>query len=132
MNPKLWGILSLVFVGLIAIGMDTDERNGFDPESLSPPAAGPIAISTQPKYNCEGVIYSISEDGVKYVRQSGGGVLLAAQVNNKVGFYRLGKFGSIMHANHTEMDAEVSERLEYALNNCNARHLPSGVYFALR
>ena len=126
MNPKYWWSLSIVFVGLIALAMDSTEIDKFDPESLPPPAAGTTAITTKPQYTCEGVIYSISEDGIKYVRESGGGILLAAELDNKIGFYKLGKYGSVRHVEHAEIDSEASKKLEHALNNCNARHLPSG------
>ena len=129
MNPKNWWALSLCFVSLIAIAMDSTERDRFDPESLPPPAAGAAALTTKAQYNCEGVIHSISEDGIRYVRESGGGILLAAELDNKIGFYKLGKYGIVNRVDHAEVDSEASKKIEHALNNCTARHLPSGVYF---
>jgi hypothetical protein len=132
MNPKYWWPLSIVFMGLIAIAMDAVESDKFDPESLPPPAAGTTLITTKPQYTCEGVIYSISEDGIKYVRESGGVILLAAGLDNRTGFYRFGNYGDVRPVDHAEMDAETSNMLEHALNYCNARYLPSGVHFAYR
>ena len=129
MNPKYWWPLSIIFFGYIGIALDALEKNNFDPESLPPPAAGTTTITTKPQYSCEGFTYSISEDGTRYVRESGGVLLLATGLDNKTGFYQLGKYGDVRHVNTGERDSETSGKLEYALNNCNARYLPSGVYF---
>jgi hypothetical protein len=130
MNPKYWWPLSIVFFGLIATFLDAGTTDKFDPESLPPPAAGTTAITSKPQYTCEGFIYSISEDGIKYVRESGGVILLAAGLDNKKGFYQLGKYGDVRHVDHDDWDSETSNKLEHALNNCDARYLPSGVYFS--
>jgi hypothetical protein len=130
MNPKYWWPLSIVFFGFIGIALDARETDNFDPESLPPPAAGTTAITTKPQYTCEGFIYSISEDGIKYVRESGGVILLTAGLANNTGFYQLGKYGDVRHVDHVERDSETSNKLKHALNNCNARFLPSGVYFS--
>jgi hypothetical protein len=131
MNPKIWGSLSVVFVGLIAVGMEFIERDEFDPESLPPPAAGTTA-TTQTRHTCDGIIYSISEDNIKYVRESGGGTVLAAELDNKISFYQFGRYGSLQPVDHAEQDSETSKKLEYALTNCNEIHIPSGVNFAYR
>lgn len=112
--------------------MEFMERDKFDPESLPPPAAGTTTVTTLTKNTCEGVIYSISEDGIKYVRESGGGTLLAAELDNKIGFYHLDRFGGLENVDEAEIDTETPKILEYALINCDARYNPSGVIFALR
>lgn len=132
MSPSHWWTLSIVFVGLIAVAMESLERDEFDPASLPPPAAGIAPKITQPLHTCEGVIYSVSSDGIKYVRESGGGVLLAAELDNKVGFYQLGQYSSLKYLDRADMNSEASEKLEYALTNCKAEYLPSGVNFAYR
>lgn len=132
MSPAHWWPISIVFVGLIAVVMEVFEKDEFDPASLPPPAAG-IAPTTHLSHNtCDGVIYSISKDGIKYVRESGGGVLLAAELDSKVGYYQLGEYSSLKYLDRTETDSEASEKLEYALNNCNAKYIPSGLNFAYR
>jgi hypothetical protein len=132
MNRGNWWILSIVLVGLIALAMEALERDEFDPESLPPPAAGASAAITRNHLTCEDVMYSISKDGIKYVRESGGIILLTDMLDNKAGFYQLGEYGSLKHVNRTEMDSEASEKLEYALANCDAEYLPSGLNFAYR
>ena len=132
MSPAHWWLLSVVFVGLFAVGLEAIEKDEFDPESLPPTAAGVAPGITQPHHSCEGVIYSISTDGIRYVRESGGGVLLAAELDNKIGFFELGQYSSLKHLDRTEVDSEASRKLEYALANCNAKYVPSGVNFAYR
>lgn len=132
MNQGNWWLLSIVFVALIAMAMEFLERDEFDPESLPPPAAGASDTITRPQITCEDFIYSISKDGIKYVRESGGVILLADELDNKTGFYQLGEYGSLKQVDRTEMDSEASEKLEYALTNCNADYLPSGLNFAYR
>jgi len=132
MNPRYWGTLSIFFVGLIAFAIEFIEGGEFDPESLPPPAAGTTAITTQTRHTCDGIIYSISQDGIKYVHESGGGTVLAAEQDNKISFYQFGRYGSLKSVDHAEKDPETSIKLEYALANCNERHLPSGVNFAYR
>ena len=106
------------------------ERDKFDPESLPPPAAGTTTVTTRTQNTCEDVIYSISQDGIKYVRESGGGTLLAAELDNKIGFYHLGRLGELENVNKAEIDTGTLKMLEYALTNCDARYNPSGVIFA--
>lgn len=132
MSPRHWWPLSIVLVALIAIAMEVFERDEIDPGSLPPPAAGVAATISRPRHNCEDVLYSISEDGIRYVRELGGIMLLAAELDNKVGFYQLGEFGSLKSVDRAEMDSEASEKLEYALTNCDSEYLPSGVNFAYR
>jgi hypothetical protein len=81
---------------------------------------------------CDGITYSISQDGIKYVRESGGGALLAASVGNKIGYYQLGRFWELEQVNRAEIDDETLHMLDYALTSCDARYNPSGVYFALK
>ena len=132
MNPKYWWLISFVSVGVIAVLMEFMEPDKFDPESLPPPAAGTTSVTTRTQNTCQGVIYSISQDDIKYVHESGGGTLLAAELDNKIGFYQLGKFGLLENVDETEIDTETINKLEYALTNCNARYNPSGLFFASR
>ena len=132
MSPAHWWPVSIVIVGLIAVGMEALDEDEFDPASLPPPAAGIAPVITTPRHTCEGVIYSVSKDGIKYVRESGGGVLLAAELDNKIGFFELGEYSSLRYLDRKEMDPETTKRLEYALTSCSAEYLPSGVNFSYR
>ena len=82
MNPKYWWPLSIIFVVVISILVEFMERDKFDPESLPTPAAGTTTVTISTQNICDDVIYSISQDGIKYVRESGGGILLAAELDN--------------------------------------------------
>ncbi len=131
MNPKYWWPLSIVFVVAISILVEFMESDRFDPESLPTPAAGTATVTTRTQNICDDVIYSISQDGIKYVRESGGGILLAAELGNRIGFYHLGSFGELENVDKAELDTAAPHLLEYALTNCDARYNPSGVIFAL-
>lgn len=122
----------MFFVVVISIFMEFSVRDKFDPESLPPPAAGTTKVTTRAQNTCEGVIYSISQDGIKYVRESGGGTLLAAELDNKIGFYHLGRLDELENVDAAEIDTETLKMLEYALTNCDERYNPSGVIFSLR
>jgi hypothetical protein len=132
MNPKYWWPLSFVSVGVIAALIEFTDTDKFDPESLPPPAAGATIVTNHTKNTCEGIIYSISQDGIKYVHESGGGTLLAAEFDNNINFYQLEKFGLLENVDEAEIDPETLKKLEYTLTNCNARYNPSGVFFALK
>ena len=128
MNPKYWWPLGFVSVGLIAMSMEFMDTDKFDPKSLPPPSAGTAIVTTYAQNTCEGVIYSISQDGIKYVRESGGGTLLAAKLDNTIKFYRLGRLGEVQNVDEAELDTKTLKMLEYALNNCDVRYNPSGVF----
>lgn len=132
MEPKYWWTLSIVFVILSALTMDVVSKVKFDPESLPTPAAGTTAKTTQSQYTCDDFIFSVSEDGIKYVHESGGGIHLATESDHEILYFLLGEYGSLKNVDHTEIDSEMSEKLEFALKNCNAKYLPSGVNFAYR
>jgi len=132
MNPKYWWLFSFVSVGAIAVLMEFMGPDKFDPESLPPPAAGTTIVTMRTQNTCEGVIYSTSQDGIKYVHESGGATLLAAEFDNKIGFYQLEKFGLLENIDEAEVNPDTLNKLEYALTSCNARYNPSGIFFALR
>jgi hypothetical protein len=132
MNPKYWWLFSFVSMGVIAVLMDFMSHDKFDPDSLPPPAAGTTVVTTRTQNTCEGVIYSISQDGIRYVHESGGGTLLAAEFDNKISFFQLEKFGLPENIDEVAINPETLKKLEYALTNCKARYNPSGVFFALK
>ena len=131
MIPKYWWFLSIIFGVVISILIEFMERDKFDPEYLPPPAAGITTITTRTQNTCEGVMYSISQDGIKYVRESGGGALLAAELDKHFAFYHLGRFGFLENVDEAEINPDTLKMLEYALTNCDRRYNPSGVIFEL-
>lgn len=131
MNPQYWWPLGFVSVSVIAVCMEFMDTDKFDPETLPPPAAGTTLVTTLAENTCEDVIYSISQDGIKYVHESGGGTLLAAKLDTRIGFYRLGRLGGVEDVDEAEIDTSTSKMLEYTLTHCDARYIPSGVFFAL-
>ena len=132
MNPKYWWSFGVVFVGVIALIMEMFESDEFDPGSLPPPAAGAPAEVRTSRPSCEGVVYGVSEDGIRFVRESGGSPLIAAVIDNDLAFYELGRYGYLETIDSTTLDTGITRRLEHALLKCNARYLPSGVNFAYR
>jgi hypothetical protein len=132
MNQKPWWLVSIAFMIFLALTLDVISKDEFDPQSLPSPAAGSTAETTRPQYSCDNFIYSISEDGVKYVRESGGGIQLAAKLDNEIDYFQFGRHGSLSNVDRAEVDSVLSKKLEFALNNCNVKHLPSGVNFAYR
>ena len=77
------------------------------------------------------MVYSISEDGVRYVRENGGGTVFAARLNQQVGFYQLNPYGYMMPVEHAALDGETAGRLSNALLQCLGPWLPSGTWFHL-
>lgn len=132
MDPKYWGPFSIVFVGVIALVMEFIDKEAFDPGSLPPPAAGNTVETRASRRSCEDVTYGVSQDGVRFVRESGGGTLIAAVIDSDLGFYQLGRHGDLQNLDSSTVDAGASEKMTYALLNCDARYLPSGVTFAYR
>ena len=130
-SPNWWPPV-IVFMLLLVIALDALEKDEFDPASLPPPAAGIALDRIKPQKSCDGIVYSISKDGIRYVREAGGGVLLAAEIDNTVGFYQLGEYSSLEYLDRSMMEPSVPARLEYALTHCNAEYLPSGLNFAYR
>lgn len=129
MDPKFWGGVGIVALGLIALILDRLDIGEFKPESLPPPAAGITAINSDLNFSCTDAIYGLSRDGVRYVRESGGGAVIAARVNNKLGFYELGQYGGLEKMSVSGMDAETRAKLKFVLLNCDQVYLPSGIEF---
>lgn len=132
MDPKYWWSFGVIVVDIIALLMEFFDKKEFDPGFLPPPAAGSPAKAGENRLSCEGVIYGVSQDGVRFVRESGGGTLIAAVIDDDLGFYQLGRHGNLQNLDNTRLNADASEKMEYALLNCDARYLPSGINFAYR
>jgi hypothetical protein len=127
-----WALLCLFFTAgaLIAIRY---YPQGFDPNALPPTAAG---ITQEPSnaesdFPCRNMVYSVSEDGVRYVREDGGSTVFAARLNRRVGFYQVNPYGYMLPVDQGALDAGTVGRLSRALLQCAGPWLPSGAWFNL-
>jgi hypothetical protein len=125
-----WALLCVLFIGgaLLAIHQYPD---GFDPNTLPPTSAGIPLQQSNDEFPCRSMVYSISQDGVHYVRETGGGTVFAARMNQRVGFYQLNTYGYMMPVGEETLDTETAGRLSKALLQCQGRWLPSGAWFIL-
>ena len=125
-----WALLCVLFIAgvMLALGQHADN---FDPNTLPPTSAGIPLQQAEAEFPCHNMIYSISEDGVRYVRENGGGTVFAARLNRQVGFYQLNPYGYMMPVNQAALDSETTGRLSKTLLQCVGPWLPSGTWFNL-
>ena len=125
-----WALLCVLFIGgaLLAIQQYPD---GFDPNTLPPTSAGISLQQSEAEFPCRSMVYSISQDGVHYVRETGGGTVFAARMNQRVSFYQLNAYGYMMPVGEETLDTETAGRLSKALLQCQGLWLPSGAWFIL-
>jgi hypothetical protein len=125
-----WALLCVLFIGgaMLAIEQYPD---GFDQNTLTPASASISLEQTEAEFPCRNMVYSISRDGVHYVRETGGGTVFAARMNQRVGFYQLNAYGYMMPVEQTTLDTETTGRLSKALLQCLGPWLPSGAWFTL-
>lgn len=94
-------------------------------QNVPPPAAGQKA---EDRLSCKDIIYLTSQDGIKYVRESGGGMYNAAIVNNTLGIYEL-DYGHLTRVDDSRLDQQSIRKLEHALTNCHGPFVNSGARF---
>jgi hypothetical protein len=125
-----WALLCVFFIGgaLLAIQQYSD---GSDPNTLPPTSAGIPMQQSEGEFPCRSMVYSISQDGVHYVRETGGGTVFAATLNQRVGFYQLDTYGFMIPVARQTLDIETTGRLSNALLQCLGPWLPSGAWFTL-
>jgi hypothetical protein len=125
-----WALLCILFFGgaLLATVQYPDE---FDPNTLPPTSAGIPLQQSEAEFPCRSMVYSISQDGVHYTREAGGGTVFAARMNQRVGFYQLNAYGYMMPVAQETLAAETAGRLSKALLQCLGPWLPSGTWFTL-
>jgi hypothetical protein len=125
-----WALLCILFIAsaMLAIRQYSD---GFDPNTLPPSSAGIPLQQSEAEFPCKSMVYSVSQDGVHYVREIGGGTIFAARLNQRVGFYRLDTYGYMMPVNQETLDIQTAGRLSKALLQCPGPWLPSGTWFIL-
>ena len=106
---------------------DEQLASEFDPALFPSPAAG---IPGKPEYalNCEGIIFSTTKDGIKYVRQASGGIFIGAEYQKKFGFYRM-EYGLLAPVDDADVDRIIRAKLKYALYNCEGPFIRSGTDF---
>ena len=118
-------------VGFYAIFGFGDE----DPLALPSRAKAPAAAARYPAQqangplSCDGIVYRTSENGIRYVREAGGGIYHAAIIHDRLGVYKI-SYGHMEKVAPDVLDATTLNRLSYALHNCKGPFLPSGTHFA--
>ena len=80
--------------------------------------------------DCDGIIYRVAENGVRYVREAGGGRYYGAEVDHTFGIYTL-EYGYLVKIEDSSLDTETYRKLKYALYNCNGVFTQSGIHIAL-
>jgi hypothetical protein len=125
-----WALLCVLFIGGVMLSIQR-YHNGFNPNTLPPTSAGIPLQQSSAAPPCMSMVYSISQDGVHYVRETGGGTVFAARLNQQVGFYQLNSYGYMMPVDRTTLDTETAGRLHKALLQCLGPWLPSGTWFTL-
>lgn len=128
-------VLTLSSAVIVAIGDELGDEekeetrsaraDEFNPDRLPAPSAGNLADVGE--MGCKGFIYQASQNGIRYVRESGGSTYYAAEIGNDFGVYKLA-FGHLERVSTSEVDAISIKRLKYALHNCNGPFVPSGTY----
>lgn len=98
--------------------MEASQADGVDSNALPTPAASLLS--------CEGIVYRESVNGVRYVREAGGGIYIVADTNDRVTVYRLEQ-GYATDIEGITLDEETTRKLEYALHNCRGPFIPSGM-----
>jgi hypothetical protein len=125
-----WTLLCVLFIAGVMLAM-RQYHGEFDPNVLPSPSAGLPLRESETAFPCKSMVYSISEDGVHYVRETGGGTVFAAHMNQQVGFYQLNPYGYMTPVDQATLDADTAGRLRHALLQCLGHWLPSGTWFTL-
>jgi len=126
---KLISVLVVVIVLLFTTIIDRAGDDVIDPNDLPPPAAGMARQEKEDINTCEGVIFGVSQDGLKFVREAGGGNIYAALVDEVVTFYVIGRYDHMTKVDYSELFPGIATYLQNSLLNCVAHYLPSGISF---
>jgi hypothetical protein len=98
--------------------MEASQADGVDSNVMPAP---PVTL-----LSCEGIVYRKSVNGIRYVREAGGGIYIAADINDRVTVYKLEQ-GYATDIVDITLDKETTRKLEYALHNCRGPFIPSGM-----
>jgi len=126
---KYLSVLVVVIFLLFSTIIDRSGNDVINPNNLPPPAAGMARLEKEDINICEGVIFGVSKDGIKYVREAGGGNIYAALVSEVVTFYEIGRYNHMTKVNYSKLYTGIATHLQNALLNCDAHYLPSGISF---
>lgn len=96
-----------------------------DPNVLPAPAAGMAGKGGSIAFDCKDMVYQITDDGVRYVRELGG-VYNAAIIDGQFGLYEL-DYGHLQPVDNSVLDPDSIHRLRYALETCKEYYVRSGV-----
>ncbi|MCK5479805.1 MAG: hypothetical protein KAJ06_01615 [Gammaproteobacteria bacterium] len=130
-------ITVIILIGLITFGIATELKKGrqmaglsgpddFNPNSLPTPGAGILKQEAGRPLDCEGVIFRASDNGIRYVRESGAGYYYAAEVNNIFGIYIL-NYGYLLKVENPGLDIPTYKKLKHALYHCDGLYTQSGL-----
>ncbi len=130
-------IAVIALIGMITYGIATELEKGrqmaglsdsyaFNPDSLPAPGAGILKQEAGRSLDCDGVIFRASDNGIRYVRESGAGRYYAAEVNNKFGIYIL-NYGYLLKVENPGLDIPTYRKLKNALYNCDGLYTQSGL-----
>jgi len=132
-------MLSLGSAVIVAIGeeLDGDDKEEtkvagagqLNPNTLPAPSAG--NLTNEGEVSCKGFIFQASQNGIRYVRESGANIYYAAEVEKRFGVYKLA-FGHLERVDTSEVDAISIKKLKYALHNCSGPFVPSGTYVTMQ
>jgi hypothetical protein len=127
-----WALLCGLIIGGVMLAI-RQYPDGFDLSTLPPTSAGIPQQQSESvaEFPCKRMVYSISRDGMHYVRETSGETVFAAKLNQWVGFYQLDSYGFMMPVARETLDIETAGRLSNALLQCLVPWLPSGAWFTL-
>jgi len=121
------GVLFSDLYSTLTGSADQQLAGEFDQNRYPSPAAG---ITSRPKnaLNCDDVIFRATKDGIKYVRQAGGGVFIGAEYKENFGFYKM-EYGLLAPVDAASIDRFTRAKLKYALYNCDGPFTRTGADF---
>ena len=133
-------VVVMVLIGLITFGIAEELKNArqmsglsvsddLDPNSLPGPAAGILKRGIGNSLGCEGILFSAADNGTRIVRESGGGLYYAAEVNSMFEIYTL-SYGHLIKIEHSSLDVHTYRKLKNALYHCDGSMTESGVHIA--
>ena len=134
-------ILVIIMVGLVTFGIATELQKGrllsglsvedeFDPNNMPAPGAGILRQEPGNALVCEGLIFRVANNGIRYVRESGGGRYYAAEIHNRFGIYTL-YYDHLVKIENSSLDIHTFRKLKHALYHCDGAFIQSGLHMAL-
>jgi len=130
-------IAVIALIGVITFGVASELEKSrqmaglsgpyaFSPDSLPAPGAGILKQELGRTLDCKGVIFRAADNGIRYVRESGGGRYYAAEVNKTFGIYIL-NYGYLLKVENPGLDVHTYRKLKHALYDCDGLYTQSGL-----